>query len=141
MVQPPRTPTAAETPQPETPQPEIEGTESPAPVAAGPSPNREADPGGAAAVIGRPRGPATGDRLSALERRVLAFEKRPWNPRDPGPKERAIREEFDLSPTRYGQILHALLDNPAAMAREPVLVNRLRRLREKRAAARAGRTG
>jgi hypothetical protein len=50
----------------------------------------------------------------------------------PGVKERAIREELGMSPTRYYQALNALLDDPAALAHAPVTVNRLRRLREER---------
>ena len=46
-----------------------------------------------------------------------------------GDKERAIREEFDVSATRYYQQLNALLDTQAALAHNPLLVNRLLRLR------------
>ena len=54
-----------------------------------------------------------------------------------GSKERAIRDEFDLSATRYYQQLNALLDTQAALAHNPLLVNRLLRLR---AARRRSRT-
>jgi Protein of unknown function (DUF3263) len=67
------------------------------------------------------------DELTEPERAILDFEKRWW--RRPGAKEQAIRETFDLSPTRYYQQLNALLDRPAAVAYDPALVNRLRRLR------------
>lgn len=70
-------------------------------------------------------------RLSDLELQVLDFERRRWN--QPGAKEDAIRRTFPgLSTTRYYQLLNSLLDNPAALAAEPVLVNRLRRLRASR---------
>jgi hypothetical protein len=65
--------------------------------------------------------------LTDGERELLDFEKQWW--RRPGAKEQAIRDRFDLSPTRYYQVLNALLDRPAALAHDPVLVNRLRRLR------------
>jgi hypothetical protein len=58
---------------------------------------------------------------------MLAFERLWW--RRAGSKEQAIREEFGLSTTRYYQLLNALLDNPAALAHDPVLVKRLRRVR------------
>jgi Protein of unknown function (DUF3263) len=61
---------------------------------------------------------------------MLAFERRWW--RHPGAKEQAIRDEFGLSATRYYQQLNALLDDPAALAHDAVLVGRLRRLRASR---------
>ncbi|MEV0876855.1 DUF3263 domain-containing protein [Micromonospora echinofusca] len=69
--------------------------------------------------------------LTERERRILAFERQWW--RHAGAKEQAIRDTFGLSATRYYQLLNALLDNPAALAAEPVLVGRLRRLRSSRA--------
>ncbi|MGW3077111.1 MULTISPECIES: DUF3263 domain-containing protein [unclassified Kitasatospora] len=72
--------------------------------------------------------------LSERERAVLALEARQW--RTAGAKERAIREELGLSPTRYYQVLNALLDREEALAHAPVLVNRLRRVREARRGAR-----
>jgi len=53
-------------------------------------------------------------------------------------KEQAIRDQFGVSATRYYQMLNALLDNPAALAHDAVLVKRLRRLRATRARARTG---
>ena len=68
--------------------------------------------------------------LGARERAVLVFERRRW--KHVGAKEQAIRDEFGISPTHYYQILNALLDDPAALADSPALVNRLRRVREAR---------
>lgn len=68
--------------------------------------------------------------LSVRERELLDFEKRWW--RFPGAKEQAIRDEFDLSGTRYYQLINELLDNPAALVHDPVLVGRLRRIRDTR---------
>jgi hypothetical protein len=72
--------------------------------------------------------------LAAREQAVLAFEERRF--RNAGRKDQAIREEFGISPTQYFQILNALLDDPAALAHNPTLVARLRRLREARQQAR-----
>ncbi|MEU4381228.1 DUF3263 domain-containing protein [Micromonospora echinofusca] len=69
--------------------------------------------------------------LTEREGRILAFERQWW--RHAGAKEQAIRDTFGLSATRYYQLLNALLDNPAAIAAEPVLIGRLRRLRSSRA--------
>ncbi|MEU0088167.1 DUF3263 domain-containing protein [Streptomyces sp. NPDC006274] len=74
--------------------------------------------------------PAGGRELSARDRAVLAMERRSW--RGPGAKERAIREQLDISPVRYYQLLNALLDDPRALAHDPVTVNRLRRVRDAR---------
>lgn len=73
--------------------------------------------------------------LTDLERQVLAFEHGRW--RFLGAKEQAIHDRFGLSLTRYTQLLMGLLDNPAALAADPVLVNRLRRLRVQHRQARA----
>ncbi|WP_416902169.1 DUF3263 domain-containing protein [Micromonospora echinospora] len=74
-------------------------------------------------------GPADG--LTERERGILTFERHWW--RHAGAKEQAIRDTFGLSATRYYQLLNALLDNPAALAADPLLVGRLRRLRSSRA--------
>ena len=71
--------------------------------------------------------------LSDREQQILAFESRWW--KHAGAKEQAIRDTFALSSTRYYQLLNALLDNPAALEHDPVLVGRLRRLRSTRAPA------
>ncbi|MDX3853797.1 DUF3263 domain-containing protein [Streptomyces sp. AK02-01A] len=73
------------------------------------------------------RGPA---ELSERDRAVLAMERRGWP--GPGAKERAVRERLGISPTRYYQLLGALLDDPRALAHDPVTVNRLRRIRDER---------
>ena len=72
--------------------------------------------------------------LAERERQILAFEARWW--KHAGAKEQAIRDTFGLSSTRYYQLLNGLLDNPAAMEHDPVLVARLRRLRSTRARTR-----
>jgi Protein of unknown function (DUF3263) len=77
-----------------------------------------------------PEQEAAEDGLTEREREILAFEKQSW--RHAGAKEQAIRDSFNLSGTRYYQLLNALLDKPAALAHDPVLVGRLRRLRGSR---------
>ncbi|WP_435192604.1 DUF3263 domain-containing protein [Streptomyces sp. NRRL F-5630] len=72
--------------------------------------------------------------LSPLDRDVLALEGESFA--GPGAKERAVRERLGMSPTRYYQLLNALLDDPAAEAHAPVTVHRLRRVREARRAER-----
>ena len=81
--------------------------------------------------------PAGEPVLDAREREILAFERKWW--KHAGSKEQAIRDAFDLSATRYYQLLNGLLDNPAALAHDPVLVGRLRRLRSARARSRGAR--
>jgi hypothetical protein len=75
--------------------------------------------------------------LIRRDRDILAFERQWW--KYAGAKEQAIREIFDLSPTRYYQVLNAVIDNPAALAEDPLLVRRLRRLRTSRQKARSAR--
>ena len=72
--------------------------------------------------------------LTEREQQILAFEQKWW--KHAGSKEQAIRDSFGLSSTRYYQLLNGLLDNPAALEHDPVLVGRLRRLRSTRARTR-----
>nr|MDT0664200.1 DUF3263 domain-containing protein [Micromonospora sp. DSM 115978] len=81
----------------------------------------------------RPAPAASG--LPERDRRILEFEKHWW--RYAGAKERAVRDEFGMSATRYYQVLNALIDSPEALVAEPMLVRRLRRLRAQRRNARA----
>ncbi|MBK6763359.1 MAG: DUF3263 domain-containing protein [Micrococcales bacterium] len=76
--------------------------------------------------------------LSDRDRAILQFEKTWW--RFEGAKHAAIREQFHVSATRYYQLLNALLDDPAALAAEPVVVRRLQRQRQSRRAAIASRS-
>ncbi|WP_433213593.1 DUF3263 domain-containing protein [Dactylosporangium sp. CS-047395] len=69
--------------------------------------------------------------LDERGKKILAFEKQWW--RQAGAKEQAIRDSFGVSTTRYYQLLNALLDNPLALAHDPLVVQRLRRLRASRA--------
>lgn len=80
---------------------------------------------------------AGADSLSERDRAILDFERHWW--KFAGAKEAAIRERFDLSTTRYYQILNALLDREDALEFDPLLVRRLRRLRASRQRQRSAR--
>ena len=75
--------------------------------------------------------------LTEREQEILGFERQWW--KYAGAKEQAIRELFDMSATRYYQVLNALIDRPEALAFDPMLVKRLRRLRASRQRARSAR--
>ena len=75
--------------------------------------------------------------LSDLEVRILEFEGNWW--RYAGAKEAAIKDLFELSAPRYYQLLNDLIDRDDALAASPMLVKRLRRLREARTQARSAR--
>ena len=81
--------------------------------------------------------PATHVALSELELRILDFEASWW--RYAGAKEAAIKELFELSAARYYQLLNDLIDRDDALAASPMLVKRLRRLREARMNTRTAR--
>jgi uncharacterized protein DUF3263 len=71
---------------------------------------------------------ATG--LTKTELQILELEGQWW--KYAGAKETRVRELFDMSATRYYQVLNHLIDQPAALTHDPMLVRRLRRLREAR---------
>jgi Protein of unknown function (DUF3263) len=75
--------------------------------------------------------------LSERDREIIAFERQWW--KYAGAKEQAIRELFDMSATRYYQVLNALIDNPAALEADAMLIKRLNRLRSTRQRARSAR--
>jgi hypothetical protein len=103
---------------------------SPAPGTGAPFPGTPQTPD-------QPTAPGPTTDLSDRERELLGFERQWW--RHPGAKENAIRERFGTTPTRYYQLLNALVDRPEALAEDPLLVRRLRRLRAARHRQRAGR--
>ncbi len=82
-----------------------------------------------------PAGPTTS--LSQRDVEILAFERQWW--KYAGAKESAVREKFDMSSTRYYQVLNALIDRPEALEADPLLVRRLRRLRSQRQRQRSAR--
>jgi hypothetical protein len=73
--------------------------------------------------------------LTDLELRILEFERNWW--RYAGAKESAIKELFDLTPPAYYQALNNLIDRDDALLAQPMLVKRLRRLREARTTSRS----
>jgi hypothetical protein len=75
--------------------------------------------------------------LSERERDILSFERQWW--KYAGAKEQAIKDLFDMSATRYYQVLNALIDRPEALVHDPMLVKRLRRLRTTRQRTRSAR--
>lgn len=80
------------------------------------------------------------EALDERTRAILDFEREAW--RLATPKERAIRERFGFSAARYHQLLHRAIETPEALAYDPMLVRRLRRLRDERRRRRvAGRLG
>jgi hypothetical protein len=81
--------------------------------------------------------PVPAGALGERERDVLAFERQWWG--HAGAKEEAIRRQFGVGPTAYYQLLSRLLDDPAAIAYDPMLVKRLQRQRASRRRRRSGR--
>lgn len=80
---------------------------------------------------------ASRDGISERDGQMLDLERQWW--KYAGAKEQAIRDMFDLSATHYYQVLNALIDTDAALAYDPMLVKRLRRLRTSRQQARSAR--
>ena len=78
-----------------------------------------------------------GEGLSRRDHEMLRFERQWW--RRAGAKETAIRDLFGVPPTRYYQALNALVDRSEALAADPLLVRRLRRLRSARQQKRSSR--
>lgn len=75
--------------------------------------------------------------LSERDARILAFERQWW--KFDGAKEQAIRELFEMSATRYYQVLNDLIDRPEALVADPMLIKRLRRMRAQRQRQRSAR--
>lgn len=73
---------------------------------------------------------ATQTSLSEQDQQILEFERGWW--RHGGAKESAISEIFGMNATRYYQRLNVLIDTPEALAADPMLVKRLRRMRSAR---------
>ena len=73
--------------------------------------------------------------LSEFEVKMLEFERSWW--RHAGVKESSIKELFNLTPPAYYQLLNNLIDREEALMAEPILVKRLRRLRERRTVTRS----
>jgi hypothetical protein len=74
------------------------------------------------------------DSLTDTDIAILDFEKQWWQ--TASAKEDAIREQLGLTPVRYYTRLADLLNSEAALAHDPVTVNRLRRIAQSRQEAR-----
>lgn len=68
--------------------------------------------------------------MTGDEQALLSFAALTWQ--HAGARDTAIRHHLGLTPTEYHRRLHYLIDRPEALAADPVLVNRLRRLRDQR---------
>lgn len=79
--------------------------------------------------------PTPHTRLSLTDTDRLVLEVASHLPGAPGPRERLIRERTGMRPIRYFQHLNHLLDHPHAVAAYPLLINRLRRVRDSRRTA------
>ncbi len=75
--------------------------------------------------------------LDERSQRILALERQWW--KYAGAKEQAISQLFSISATNYFQLLNTLIDTDAALAYDPMLVKRLRRLRTTRHRARSAK--
>lgn len=75
--------------------------------------------------------------LTDRDRAILDFEAE-WR-RHAGAKEEAIRADLGMSPARYYQLLGRLIDTAEAQEHDPMLVKRLRRVRDERLSGRAAR--
>ncbi|CAH0195213.1 hypothetical protein SRABI76_01876 [Microbacterium oxydans] len=76
--------------------------------------------------------------LTERDRAILAMETA-W-PRHSGAKEEVIRAQLGMSAARYYQLLGRLIESDSALEYDPMLVRRLRRIRDSRAYTRSTRT-
>lgn len=68
--------------------------------------------------------------LSERDVEILRFEREWWQ--YSGTKEAAIRREFAMSASHYYRLLGRIIDEPDAVALDPLTVKRLRRQRGQR---------
>ena len=97
-----------------------------------------AAPGGGGILVSRARAGHAGGVLSEQERAILAFEGKWWTL--PGEKDALVQERFGLAPAGYAAVLADLLDRPDALDHDPLVVRRLRRLRDRNRRARTDGT-
>ncbi len=72
--------------------------------------------------------------LTERDLAIIEFERTWWS--EDSSKESIIRERFELSTTRYYELLGELIDSDEAYAHDPLVIRRLRRLRDRRRKAR-----
>ena len=85
-------------------------------------------------LVTRTRGGQSLHVLSDSERAILAFEGTWWTHQ--GEKDALVQERFGLAPDRYAAVLAELIDRPDALEADPLVVRRLRRLRDRNRRAR-----
>ena len=68
---------------------------------------------------------------------MIEFERVTW--KHQGSRDSAIVERFQLTPTGYAAVVAWVIEQPEALVYDPVTVQRLRRLRDGRRAARSAR--
>jgi|TARA_B110000263_G_scaffold62575_1_gene53791 hypothetical protein len=68
--------------------------------------------------------------LTEREKDILDFEQSWWSLSIP--REQAVRERFQLTETEYVELLELLIATEAALEAEPLLVRRLRRMKDRR---------
>lgn len=125
-------------PSSETPEPlPAGGSEAAEPAAAVPADSSE--PGPTAQPASSAPGTETGETggktentrksaLTDLERAMIALEKRHWKYQ--GTKEKAITA-LGLTPIAYYQKLNTMIDSQRVIAAEPILMHRLREVRDR----------
>jgi hypothetical protein len=69
-------------------------------------------------------------QLSQRDRAILDFEQSWWE--SATPRDQAVREQFQLTESEYAEVLNQLIASEAALLAEPLLIRRLRRLRDRR---------
>jgi hypothetical protein len=67
---------------------------------------------------------------------LIEFERTWWT--DDAPKDAAIADQFALTTAEYYEQLHALIDSDEALEHDPLVVRRLRRMRDRRRRERLG---
>jgi hypothetical protein len=77
--------------------------------------------------------------LSERHAAMLDFERSWWN--NDEPRDQVIRALFQCSPDEYHAELTTVLDDPAAMDHDPLVVRRLKRLRLRARKLRHGDAG
>ena len=87
-------------------------------------------------AIGATTGNPHGVPLSKMEMSLIEFERTWWA--DDQPKDAAIAEQFSLTTAEYYEQLHALIDSDEALNHDPLVVRRLRRMRDRRRRERFG---
>ena len=116
----------------------IPSSETPEPAAAVPADSPEPSPTAqpASSVSDNPEARETGGKtentrksaLTDLERAMIALEKRHWKYQ--GTKEKAITA-LGLTPIAYYQKLNTMIDSQRVIAAEPILMHRLREVRDR----------